>query len=323
MRIPNIFQLFKQKRYKKISIHQHHLMIDTNFDIGLREYYQYVTQLMLEALSTQSTQRPSQLLKLGIHHEAIFQGELVKNIDFQVEHTLVKPGGRGSESAPIGKTVIDHSVDNFYTVRIQNIDYLVQQDLIIEYSRPNIKHVQNSGLYSDYLKKICLITPTLYPINEGLILNQVRNINTITLFRDINQPRRKEFLSDLDSHYVPLKNMDGIFKDLDQIYFNTKILINIRQTDHHDTLEELRILPALRCGVIIICEEAPLKKYCRYSDFIIWGKLENLPNIILDVQNNYGAYHQNIFNAKFFSRMKRLEKSNQLRCNDSVKSLIQ
>jgi len=72
-------------------------------------------------------------------------------------------------------------------------------------------------------------------------------------------------------------------------------------------------LPALRCGVIIISERAPLVELTGYEKYIIWGNLEELPAIILDVQNNYENWHQKIFqNSGFRRRMERIYRRNEL-----------
>ena len=57
-------------------------------------------------------------------------------------------------------------------------------------------------------------------------------------------------------------------------------------------IDLLRVLPALRCGVIVISEHAPLAHLTRYSDFIVWGTLDELPLLVLDVQNNYEKWHK-------------------------------
>jgi hypothetical protein len=191
----------------------------------------------------------------------------------------------------------------------------------MEYSRPNFKHIRDSKLFNDYLEKVYVISPTLYPLNKQLISKTDRQINTITLFRDTNQARRRQFLEKLRAHKILFENINHRFKNLDEVYLKTKILINIRQTDHHDTLEELRILAALRCGVIVISENAPLKEYCRYSKFILWGNIEDLPMMIQDVQKNHLQYHQNIFNASFYTRMQRLENSNKSRTYQAISRL--
>ena len=82
---------------------------------------------------------------------------------------------------------------------------------------------------------------------------------------------------------------------LKELYKNTKILINVHQTEHHDTLEELRILPALLCGVIVISEYSPLYKEVPYYDYIVWSSYENMIPTVKDVLNNYESYYNKIF----------------------------
>jgi hypothetical protein len=156
------------------------------------------------------------------------------------------------------------------------------------------------------------IAPTLYPIFKKEAFRS-REIECATLFRNMNEPRRKYFFEKLIEHNIPVQNINNIFNGIEFIYKKIKILINIKQTDHHDTLEELRVLPAIRCGVIVISESVPLQKECRYSDFVVWGKLEELPNIVRDVLSNYANYHQRIFATDHFQRrMQRLELANYL-----------
>ena len=84
-------------------------------------------------------------------------------------------------------------------------------------------------------------------------------------------------------------------------------------------------LPALRCGVIVISESVPLMQECRYSDFIIWGKLEELPALTQAVLANYDSYYQKIFQSKHFARrMQRLELANYLKVQRVINnSLLQ
>jgi hypothetical protein len=84
---------------------------------------------------------------------------------------------------------------------------------------------------------------------------------------------------------------------------NTKILINIHQTPHHDNLEELRCLPALLCGTLVIAEESPLKEYIPYSDYIIWTTYDNMLQTAHDVLINYEMYYNKIFINSNFSKV--------------------
>jgi hypothetical protein len=321
MNIPHFIKLFNNRKYKAIKVHNHKLVIDPHFDHGLREYYIYVTELLIESILGLPLSTPATTFVLAIPDYYSYPKTSLKKIAFQVEHTLVKPGGRGAESALLGKTKIPNTED-LYTVRIQDLPELLKNDLIIEYSRPNIKHIRDSKLFDEYLSQVCLITPTLYKVNTLQISNTDRKINTITLFRDINQPRRKKFLDDLKANQIKFENINNVFENLNQIYLNTKILVNIRQTDHHDTLEELRILAALRCGVIVISEDVPLKEYTRYNEFIIWGSLENLPTIIHNVQSNYENYHKAIFTRRFYKRMSSIELCNSMSVTKSLALMV-
>ena len=75
----------------------------------------------------------------------------------------------------------------------------------------------------------------------------------------------------------------------------TKILINIHQTDHHDTIEELRILPAIQCGVIVISEISPLSELVHYHPYIIWTSYDTILDKANEVLENYDEYHKSIF----------------------------
>ena len=75
--------------------------------------------------------------------------------------------------------------------------------------------------------------------------------------------------------------------------------------------------------MIVISEEAPLLKECRYSDFIVWGKLEDLPRLTQEVLANYQTYQDKIFNSKHFERrMRRLELSNYLKVQKVIQGSI-
>jgi hypothetical protein len=90
-------------------------------------------------------------------------------------------------------------------------------------------------------------------------------------------------------------------------------LINIRQTAHHHTLEELRVLPALLCGAIVISESAPLQDTIGYSEFILWATIDDLPELIKDVATHYERYRQPIFGgARFVQCMRKLDQKNRL-----------
>ena len=82
------------------------------------------------------------------------------------------------------------------------------------------------------------------------------------------------------------------------MYSSTKIILNIHQTDHHHTFEELRVLPALLSGVIVICEESPLKEHIPYKDYVVWCNYDEIINVTKDVLSNYEKYYELLFSSK-------------------------
>ena len=295
-------------------IHSSHLISQKKFDVGLQDYYHYLLQLFARILAEQPSCRENYGFEVA-NFPKKFKGTKVQQVCLQIEHTLVKPGGRGAESAEHGVIPIpDDLLGRTYLVRLAHLEKLQAADLIIEYSRSNVRNIKSSQQFPAILKKMLQITPTLYPLVTDQPANSIRSIECATLFRNMNEPRRKLFFEGLLAEKIPVQNVNHVFDHIENTYAQIKVLLNIRQTDHHDTLEELRVLPALRCGVIVISEDVPLRKECRYSDFIIWGTLEELPNIIKDVLANYDAYYQRIFGSPHFAcRMRRLEVANHLK----------
>ena len=80
-----------------------------------------------------------------------------------------------------------------------------------------------------------------------------------------------------------------------EVYDASAILLNIHQTPHHHTLEEMRILPALMRGVVVISEIVPLAETVPYSSFIVWSSINDLPATITDVLTNYETYFDRFF----------------------------
>jgi hypothetical protein len=112
---------------------------------------------------------------------------------------------------------------------------------------------------------------------------------TITMFTGNASPRRDAMMN--------YRNVNSCYskESLLEQYSQTKILVNVHQTDHHHTFEELRVLPALRRGVIVISETVPLIDKIPYSDYIIWTEYEHLTETVKEVQSNYEYYHNVIF----------------------------
>jgi len=285
-----------------------------------REYYYYCVKLLKSYLINSN----KEINIIFGEYEFDFQNELrTLKIDFQYEHTLVKQEGRGSETFQRGKI---KDVEDFYLVRIPNYENLQKNDIVIEYSIPNIINIQTSELFTEYSKKLVYIAPVIYDIQNPSM--ESRNINCITMFYDIYQERRRKLLENIYTNGINSINVNNCFSksDLYNLYSNIKIMLNIHQTPHHHTFEELRVLPAILNGVLVICEDSPLKEKIPYNDFIIWSPYDKIIDKLKEVENDYVGYWERIFGdgrlGKIHKRLEIENKENLFRILDERTNLF-
>lgn len=259
--------------------------------IHTREYYNYCVNLFKEYLKSNID---GINIIFGEYNYDFNNDNKTFRVQIQFEHTLVKEGGRGLNGEPKGKIPVDGS---FYHVRIADFEKLIHFDIVVEYSQPNIENILSCDFYKDFSKKLVYISALLYKYDGAKIEN--RDIKCVTMFYNIYEPRRKRLLDEISNRGIESYNVTNCFSDQDikNLYSRTKILINIRQTDHHHTFEELRVLPALLNGVIVISEDVPLKEKIPYSDFIIWTSYESILSTQKEVESNYEYYWNKIFSG--------------------------
>lgn len=301
---------FSDKQYQAELVGQAILISRSNPEIVIHDYYFYILELLRGNLRFLSKNCFVLYECNKFNYFNIFLPIL--RINLQIEHTLVKPGGRDIEGSLMGSLSIPNS-SGHYLVRIANLPRLILANIIFDYSRINLYNIKHGKVFKSYFKKTFCISPTLYPLN----IDPDERDGVITLFGNPEDSRRKLFLENLKRHRIDSINVTGVYYDIDAIYRKVKIVINIRQTEYHDTLEELRVLPALRSGAIIICESAPYTEKTWYSKFILWGSLSELPDLIADTERNYNQIHRQIFgdsvlDSPFIRRMRRIERCNEL-----------
>lgn len=256
----------------------------------LFEYYRYCVALFRSSLH----EKPHALNLVFGNAAASFRNELpVVRIGLQYEHTLVRTGGRDSADAPHGLINLVDGTET-YLVRIAEWTELRQMDIVIEYSRANAWNVASSGRFDDYARRQIVIAPVLGQIDFH---SPERPRELISLFADPEQSRRRALLDEATRRGLPLRNIQGIFalSGLRRLYRQTRILINIHQTDHHHTFEELRVLPALMCGVIVISESSPLRTHIPYHEFIVWADYADLLAVAAEVRAHYAQHWQRMF----------------------------
>jgi hypothetical protein len=224
------------------------------------------------------------------------------------EHTLVKNEGRSvPEGTPFGD--VDCDINEKYLVRIVDILEYSSSEIIIDYSIPNIYNIKSCSLYEGFSRKIIYISSSIY---EPYFFKENRNILTLTTFINTNEPRRKELFNKINNKKIEHININNCFdkNNLQNILKNTKILINIHQTPHHHTFEELRALPALECGVIVISEKSPLCELIPYNNLIIWANYDDIIEKTEEIINNYDFFHNKIFSIENMTKLCNLKKLN-------------
>jgi hypothetical protein len=229
-------------------------------------------------------------------------------IECNYEHTLVLPGGRDTEDALPGKIYDEYGKPMDYLVRLINHESLAKADLVIDYSMQNILNIFLSSSFNGIDNNMINISPSLYEEHQLCKSTELRVLDCITTFFDCTEQRRAKIVDELklcvggtNENMCNYRNVNDCFSknDLQDLYFHTKILVNIHQTDHHHTLEELRVLPALQCGVLVICEKCKINENnyfnVKYHEYIIWAEYGDISKKTEEVFANYKKYFHDIF----------------------------
>ena len=291
------------------------LVCDKEHIVG--DYYQYILSLLKNAIEKNNLS--INIILDGENYNFNNNNKTIK-ININYEHTLVKEGGRSvGNNTPRGK--IKYNENKYYLVRIDKFEKLNLSDIIIDYSNPNIANVKQCGLYNDLSDKHIYLAPSLY---KNLYINtNNRNNQSLTTFVNINEPRRKTLLEKISQSGLEHINKHNCFDKckLQELYQNTKVLINIHQTPHHDTFEELRCLPALQNGVIVVSEKSPLSHLVPYNELIIWTDYDNIINKTKEVLEKYEEYHKNIFSKKNIDKLNSMDDENKKVMEDKIVSI--
>ncbi len=294
-------RLINSLRKRKLVVKKHSnicIAYYPEYNKLVRDYYIYCAHQICDYLDISKDYN----IIFGHYKWSFPNGNKTFRIDLQYEHTLVIYGGRHSGNALKGVIPISNGGNETYLVRISNYHKLIKADIVIDYSRLNIINISSSGKYNHFSYKLYHFWPLLYDYNN-IQSHHNRDLEIITMFGNPDEPYRKRFLNTLHNYGITSLNINNTFDNIDSIYRRTKILINIRQTDSHHTVEELRILPALLCGTIVISETAPLQDLIAYNNFILWANIEDLPELIKNVADNYDSYYDQIFGNDKLSNM--------------------
>jgi len=212
------------------------------------------------------------------------------------EHNLVHP--HMNYNLPfIGKTPVVDSPNLIYQIRIENPQMFFHSKFYIDYSLPNIKNIETCEQLKPFIDKIIYIPPLLCEYNtDSESRDHYDIITSFYILDNQGRPRRKNLFDKLTNTFNKYFNLPKIFgEELYETYYKkSKVLINLHQTDFHHTVEELRILPALLNGLIVISEDSPLKETIPYHEYVIWTTYDKLVETANEVLENYNFYYEKI-----------------------------
>ena len=184
-----------------------------------------------------------------------------------------------------------------YFLRLElGLDDLRRADVIIEYSVTNLVHIKVSGLYPASICNKFVYMPALYFPYETKAKDH-RKFTISTCIINVHG-RRKDLLQSFKDKGVEVENhgFNSYEEEMD-VWDNTKILVNVHQASYFKTIEELRLVPALSRGVVIVSETDPRVDLLPYYDYIIFCKYEELASKAIEVSEHYDEYYKKFFGS--------------------------
>jgi len=226
-----------------------------------------------------------------------------------LEHTLIyHPLDSPSESPYLMGRVLHKNSGSYYRLKEPMCRIMDDtNDIILEYALPNVQNYLQSGHFTDLTLKKLVYMPSLglFDINnigpppttsERLEQNN-QTLKILTSFWVRETSRRSRFLDFMDSRGIQVTNVNSMTspQKMADVYDQYHIILNVRQTDIDHTIEELRILPAIERGLIVISESAPLIEMLPYYHNVLWcDTWEAFPDMISMVIDNYAAMHSKL-----------------------------
>lgn len=288
---------YNRSGYRSEAVGTGRLVWNPRHPVHLRAYYHHVVGLVRSILAELPTpltvifdepgKRPPALARLL--DDA--RGRVVR-VGVQYEHTLVRPGGRDADGATPSATPLPEG-GGCYLARVVDRAFLESCDLVVDYSLANRAHLERAGGYERLLERMLCLSPVLLPP----ALEPLPPVPTaLTLFSDPAVPRRRRFLDAATARGLPLSNLRGVWRmaDLADRYRRAGVLVNLHQTDEHHTLEELRVLPALLCGTLVVSESVPLGAVIPCAEHIVWAEEEGLVDAVAAVLADPAGYRERV-----------------------------
>ena len=285
------------------KVQNSYIYYSDNTWIAIKEYTMYIIELLEDYLN-KNPLSINLFVNINNSIETNNENRIVK-IGINYEQTIVADEISASSTEPQGKIECNGKQ---YTVNVDMINDFKGNDIIFDYSKPNIKNIEISGLYPELLPKFQYISPSVY---HSVTTSTNQKTNIITLFLS-ETPRRQTIITELSQLDNYINRNDCYDKELFDLLINSKMLINIHRSDDENTFEELRVLPALMNRVLVISEISPLTELIPYNPLIIWATYENIVEKTKEVLEHYDEYVSKIFTSENINILNHLNDLNKM-----------
>jgi hypothetical protein len=169
---------------------------------------------------------------------------------------------------------------------------------VVDYSALNIERLTDLPELKSHSAKFCAVAPLLGKYSNSR--EPRNNVTVASMYGSPERGRRGRMNSMLTEAGIKVHNIHN-FEDYEIAFRDVAILLNFRQVEHFSTPEELRILPALLQGVLVIAEDTPFARQSLCADFLVFAEVSKLASVITDLRSNYSRYWTEIFGGDRFS----------------------
>ncbi len=218
----------------------------------------------------------------------------------QVEQAIFT--GSRDQLSPVGRRELDAdpaSAQVVEGVRLHGpLESFEKASTVIDYSALNIEQLTDLPTLGTQSPKFHTIAPLLGEFSKSRGPRQ--EVTIATMYGSPERGRRGQIGSMLSKAGIGVRNIRN-FESYEIAFRDVAILLNFRQVEHFSTPEELRILPALLQGVVVIAEDTPFARKSLCADFLVFAEVTNLSRVLMEVQSNYSSYWTEIFGADRFS----------------------
>ena len=257
---------------KSLRINKSELFYTSKWDNkNLNEYYQHILNNLILFLTNNNVPYS---VNFGCD-------EITKdiNLDFQYEHTFIK------------------NKDDEYSCTVYRFNELIKLQSVFEYSNANVNHIKTSEYFKENSDIFRYYPPLLYDISNSDRDRNNRFKNCLTIHNSTIRRNNVHQKIDMDYYHNVCSGNVYCKNTMKNILNEYKILVNIHQTDMYGTLEELRVLPALMTGILVISEDSPYKEHIPFSNHIIWSSYDDIVDTINNVLENYDFFCQKYLNG--------------------------